>query len=140
MIRIAITRAAFDAIAETLALGSVAYEAEANGASAKSGLRTRGRIGSAQSGGRARATATSSCGWRKTTREPARSPFALPRLKALRLHAILNREGALLALRQNSSGWTGIVHFANDALGHHNIDLAKALLSHSEAACETAPP
>jgi hypothetical protein len=30
VIRIAITRAAFDAIAETLALGSVAYEAEAN--------------------------------------------------------------------------------------------------------------
>jgi hypothetical protein len=30
MIRIAITRAAFDAIATTLALGSVAYEAEAN--------------------------------------------------------------------------------------------------------------
>jgi hypothetical protein len=58
MIRIAITQAAFDAIARTLPVGSVGFEAEAN----ERGSMPRWRIGSARSEGRAKATATSSCG------------------------------------------------------------------------------
>ena len=59
MIRIAISQAAFDAIARTLPLGSVAVEAEANErGSVLSGWRLRWWTGSARCGDRARATAT----------------------------------------------------------------------------------
>jgi hypothetical protein len=54
MIRVAISVAAFEAIAQTLPLGSVAVEAEVNdGASPTSGLRPQWWIGSARCADRA---------------------------------------------------------------------------------------
>ena len=68
---IAISIAAFEAIARTLPLGSVGYEAKTNERGERtSGLRTRWWIGSARCAGRARATATSSCGSRGRRRLP----------------------------------------------------------------------
>jgi hypothetical protein len=64
MIRIAITAEAFDAIAPITPFGSVGYEADANGERLiwlPAGLST----GLGRCAGRARATATSSSGWRR---------------------------------------------------------------------------
>jgi hypothetical protein len=69
MIQIAISEAAFAAIAKTMPLGSVGYEYESNERGERLvWLDKPVSTGSERCAGRARATATSSCRWRKTTR------------------------------------------------------------------------
>jgi hypothetical protein len=64
MVRIAISEAAFDAIAKTLPVGSVAYEPAIDaGICGIFGSSIGGLTGLTAIGGRSRATATSSCGW-----------------------------------------------------------------------------
>jgi hypothetical protein len=58
MIRIAISQAAFDAIAATLPLGSVGYEAQRSADGHSSGWRRAQTTASRCCAGRARATAT----------------------------------------------------------------------------------
>ena len=69
MIRITINQAAFDAIALTLPLGSVAYEQKPTlMASGKSGLPRTSSIACGRFAGLAKATAMSFCGWRQRRR------------------------------------------------------------------------
>jgi len=66
MVCIAISQAAFEAIAKTLPVGSGAMRTRSTRrASGWSGFRRTWSTGCAPSAARARATATSYCGWRR---------------------------------------------------------------------------
>ena len=66
MVRIAISRAAFEAIARTLPLGSVSFENKSNTKGERYVWLSRpSSLASGSCAAQARATATLSCGWRR---------------------------------------------------------------------------
>ena len=72
MIRIAISQAAFEAIAKTLLLGNVSFEQATNERSDTCGRSRALSIVSGRCAVTARTTARSSCGWRRPLSAPAR--------------------------------------------------------------------
>jgi len=80
VIKIAISQAAFEAITETMPLGSVSvgHENESNERGERLVWLDRAVVtGSGRCAGRARATATSSCDWRRRANGSQKSPALL---------------------------------------------------------------
>jgi hypothetical protein len=49
----------------------------------------------------------------------------------LSLHAVLHREGTLLSLGKQASGWAGVVNLANVTADHNNVYGAKSARAYS---------